>query len=78
MEVGGGGPDWWMLCCLQTMVSMVALGIDVQEQGGGRECLWLGGFDASGLGWELVTKAKGEMVERRHLLDGDEFGVCGF
>lgn len=50
--------------------SQLALGIGIQAVGLGREIRWLGGFSASALGWELVTKAKGEVVERRHLLDG--------
>ena len=55
---GWGGPRL-MLCHLQTIVSMVP-GVS----------RWLGGFNASSLGWGLVTKARREMVERRRLLDG--------
>ena len=39
------------------------------QQGGERES-WSGGFDASILAWRLVPKARGEIIERRRLLDG--------
>lgn len=66
-----------MLCHLRIVVSKVFLGVDVRQQGGGRERVeeCLGGFYAPGLGWQLVTKAQGVMVERRHSLDGRR--VCG-
>lgn len=74
-----GGPDRWRLCHLRTVVSKVSLGVDVRQQGVGRERewrnVWEGGFYAPGLGWQLVTKAPEVMVERRPSLDGRR--VCG-
>lgn len=62
-----------MLCHLQTMVSKVAVGVSgqpavLEKRMRGHDCL--GGFCIPGLGWELVTKAKGDMVEKRHLSTG--------
>lgn len=47
------------------------MSVSIQESGGRErvgDCLR--GFYAPNLGWELLTKAEGEMVERRHSLAG--------
>lgn len=50
------------------------------QQSGRRENVddCLRGFYAPDLGWELVTKAKGERAERGIYWVGGEFGVCMF